>query len=574
MSVIYGGDGDDELFGTDDDDVIVGFAGSDILFGGDGNDTLVGWQGNDYLRGGGGNDLFRGGTGADFLYGDSGIDTAEYGASRSGVIVNLSTGTGSSGDAQGDHLFGIENVSGSAYADALIGNDAANMLDGWVGNDLLAGGGGADRLIGNAGDDVLVGGAGGDRLDGGDGRDLVDYAASTIGVYVDLAYGVGYDGDAEGDTLSGVESVSGSAFGDSLIGNDGNNELWGNAGGDYLRGYGATDYLNGGDGLDYLLGDGDNDTLIGGNGDDILVGGVGADGMHGGRGWDTYYVDNAGDLLSESVGEIGGSDGRDLVYSSISFSLAPSATVLGDVENLTLTGTANINATGNTLANVLVGNSGDNLLIGGAGGDLMRGGAGYDVYYVDSAHDVVDEGLPGSNGIDRVQSSISFDLRGGSAVHGQVENLTLMGGANLRGTGNALGNIIVGNAGANTLDGLGGNDWLIGGAGRDTFVFDSPLNEDMNVDRISDFTVLRDSIKLSHAVMGRLTGVAVDPSGVLAADAFHAGAAAHDASDRIIYNPSNGWLSYDADGIGVAAPIHFATVSAHLAIAHDDFFVV
>jgi Ca2+-binding RTX toxin-like protein len=139
MSVIYGGWGDDEIFGDIEDDIIVGFAGNDILFGLEGNDTLVGWEGNDYLSGGSGNDLFRGGQGADVLSGGRGNDTAEYGVSRTGVIVNLLTGTGSSGEAQGDRLLSIENVTGSPLGDVLIGNDDANVLDGWVGNDFLSG---------------------------------------------------------------------------------------------------------------------------------------------------------------------------------------------------------------------------------------------------------------------------------------------------------------------------------------------------------------------------------------------------------------------------------------------------
>jgi serralysin len=205
----------------------------------------------------------------------------------------------------------------------------------------------------------------------------------------------------------------------------------------------------------------------------------------------------------------------------------------------------------------------------------MRGGAGHDVYWVDRTGDLVDEGAPGSGGIDRILSSISFDLRNGSAVHGVVENLTLMGGANLSGTGNAVANTIVGNDGANVLDGLGGNDWLIGGIGRDVFVFDSRLDASFNVDHFQDFNPAQDSIRLSHSAFGQLTGKAVDPSGVLAANAFYAGSAAHDATDRIIYNPASGWLSYDADGDGRAAGlIHFATVGAHLPINHAEFTVV
>ena len=95
--------------------------------------------------------------------------------------------------------------------------------------------------------------------------------------------------------------------------------------------------------------------------------------MFGGTGNDTYVVDNAGDVVNET-----GGDGTDTVQSSVSFSLADPVHAIGGIENLTLTGTAAINATGNALDNVLIGNSGNNVLIGGAGADTLDGGGGTD----------------------------------------------------------------------------------------------------------------------------------------------------------------------------------------------------
>ena len=117
--------------------------------------------------------------------------------------MDLSAGTGNGGDAQGDTLVSIENISGSQGNDRLTGNAAANILQGWNG------------------DDALRGGVGADRLDGGAGNDTASYDTSWAGVTVDLSTGIGSGGDAQGDILVSIENVSGSAGTDTLIGNAG-----------------------------------------------------------------------------------------------------------------------------------------------------------------------------------------------------------------------------------------------------------------------------------------------------------------------------------------------------------------
>ncbi len=166
---------------------------------------------------------------------------------------------------------------------------------------------------------------------------------------------------------------------------------------------------------------------------------------------DTYYVDNTGDTVIEANGA-----GTDQVSSTVSFSLAGQY-----LENLTLTGSGNINATGNSLANTLTGNSGNNVLNGGTGADAMAGGAGNDTYYVDNIGDTVIEAA--GAGTDQVFSTVSFSLASQYA-----ENLALTGSGNINGTGNALANTLTGNSGNNALSGGDGNDTLEGGAGTDT----------------------------------------------------------------------------------------------------------
>ncbi len=173
--------------------------------------------------------------------------------------------------------------------------------------------------------------------------------------------------------------------------------------------------------------------------------------MAGGAGNDTYYVDNTGDTVIEANGA-----GTDQVSSTVSFSLAGQY-----LENLTLTGSGNINATGNSLANTLTGNSGNNVLNGGTGADAMTGGAGNDTYYVDNIGDTVIEAA--GAGTDQVFSTVSFSLASQYA-----ENLALTGSGNINGTGNALANTLTGNSGNNALSGGDGNDTLEGGAGTDT----------------------------------------------------------------------------------------------------------
>jgi Ca2+-binding RTX toxin-like protein len=176
--------------------------------------------------------------------------------------------------------------------------------------------------------------------------------------------------------------------------------------------------------------------------------------MVGGLGNDTYIVGQSGDVASENSGQ-----GTDVVESSITFTLG------ANVEDLTLTGAANINGTGNTLANELIGNTGNNILDGKAGADTMKGGLGNDTYVVDNAGDVTTE-LVGQ-GTDTVQAGITFTLAN------QIENLTLTGGGDINGTGNTIVNTLLGNGGDNILDGKLGADTMEGGAGDDTYVVDN-----------------------------------------------------------------------------------------------------
>jgi serralysin len=167
---LTGTSANDTLNGAALDDILSGLGGADTLNGNGGADTLDGGSGNDKLYGGDGDDLLIGGSGGDRLDGGAGTDTASYATATAGVTANLGSTSSNRGDASGDTYVGIENLTGSDYADTLTGNSSANKL---------AGGLGADKLTGGSGNDTLIGGAGADTIDGGTGTDMAVFTGAS-----------------------------------------------------------------------------------------------------------------------------------------------------------------------------------------------------------------------------------------------------------------------------------------------------------------------------------------------------------------------------------------------------------
>ncbi|MFO5474115.1 MAG: bluetail domain-containing putative surface protein, partial [Dolichospermum sp.] len=196
-----------------------------------------------------------------------------------------------------------------------------------------------------------------------------------------------------------------------------------------------------------------NNIITGNEINNTLNGGAGIDTLIGGDGNDIYVVDSTTDIITEELEE-----GADTIQSSVTFTLATAP----NVENLTLTGAAAINGTGNAGNNVITGNSAINTLDGGAGIDTLIGGLGNDIYIVDSTTDTITESA--NSGIDTIQSSVTYTV-----LAANVENLTLTGIAAINGTGNAGNNVITGNGANNTLTGGLGKDTLTGGLGVDRF---------------------------------------------------------------------------------------------------------
>ncbi|MFN0193742.1 MAG: CHRD domain-containing protein [Aestuariivirga sp.] len=404
-----------------------------------------------------------------------------------------------------------ETINGTANDDDLFGAGGIDTLRGFAAN---------DRLWGEDGNDILQGGLGGDRLNGGTGVD------SMAGGDGDDLYILDNAGDSTVETATGGTDTVFAAVSHTL-----RNSV------EHLFLTGAGNTNGSGNGL--------ANQIAGTTGSNILNGFGGDDQMTGGLGNDTYYVDSAGDSTSEQTGE-----GIDIVRSSVSYTLA------ANLEKLYLLGVAT-SATGNDLSNFIYGNGTNNVLDGGTGADRFFGFAGDDTFIVDSAGDLVFEQV--GNGTDEVQSSVNHTL----AVN--VENLTLTGAGNINGTGNTGVNIIVGNTGNNFIDGKTGNDTLTGGTGLDNFVFSTAITA--NVDTITDFTVVDDTIRLDDAIFAGLAG------GFLTVNAFRSGAAAADADDRIIHDSATGEIFFDMDGAGGAAQVQFAAVQAGLILTRVDFFV-
>jgi Ca2+-binding RTX toxin-like protein len=236
-----------------------------------------------------------------------------------------------------------------------------------------------------------------------------------------------------------------------------------------------------------------------------------------------------------------------------------SLTLGENVENLTLTGSGAINGTGNSAANTLTGNVGNNTLDGGGGADVLIGGTGNDTYVTDGGDTITEAAAAGT---DTVRSSVTVTLGA------NVENLTLTGSGAINGTGNSAANTLTGNGGANSLNGGAGRDTIAGGSGSDSFVFNTTPGSS-NVDRITDYNVAADTIRLENGVFTGLAG------GTLAAGAFvkNTSGKAADAGDRIIYETDTGKLFFDKDGTGSAAKVHFATLGKNLSLTHADFDV-
>ena len=395
------------------------------------------------------------------LNGGTGIDTASFAYSKIAVTAQINF-PGNIINPAYNSLNDIENLTGSDFNDYLAGDLANNVINGGLGADKMSGGDGSDtyyvdnigdvvtetnggasggtdivysylasytlsnsienglirvtgsaNLTGNSLNNTLYAGAGNNLLNGAGGVDSASYAYATSAIRVSLAIATAQaTGGSGSDTLTAIENLSGSAYNDNLTGNSANNKL------------------------------------SGGAGNDVLNGGAGADNLVGGDGSDTYFVDNTGDIVSETNTNAT-TGGTDTVNSYLS-----QYTLGANIENGRVTASGTASLTGNSFNNILYAGAGNNVLNGGSGSDTVS------YLYAGSA-------------VTASLASTAAQATGGSGSDtlAAIENLT---GSNYNDklTGNSANNKLSGGLGNDVLNGGAGADNMTGGDGSDNYYAD------------------------------------------------------------------------------------------------------
>ena len=496
----------ENLSGSVVNDLLIGDAGANVLAGMDGADSLVGGDGDDTLLGDGqfaidfpvvgtsgpitrfddrgyaADDVLNGGNGFNTLDGGAGSDTADYGDAEGAITVVLGSGYGERLDATGtttlgtDTLIGIENASGGAFNDLLLGDGNANVLSGQAGDDVLRGLGGDDVMNGGDGDDLLRGGLGIDTFNGGDGFDRISLFenGATAGAWVDLqTQQVLNDGFGNVESLSSIEGIGlGTLLADTFLGSSGVNFIFAGTGDtvdarggdDDILLAGATASLDGGDGVDSLefstfrFTDPD---LNGVPDQEDALGGVFVS-LIAGRIFDDGFGDGG---LIANVENVTGTDFDDVLF--------------GDAGNNVLVGLGGFDQ--------IRANGGNDTLDGGDGDDLLRTGNGVDTYLGGDGFDRVSfYNLDATQGVvaDLSTQTIANDGFGNAETMSSIEGL----GSHTRFADSFTGSdernqFLIG--GGDTLYALGGDD--------DIQVDDAPVRLDGGdgIDTLTQFTLTR-----------------------------------------------------------------------------------
>ena len=474
-------------FGNSLNNSLIGNAGDNVLDGLGGNDTMIGGAGNDtYYVAETGDWVIESLAGeSNFVIKAVGLGVYNLSTLASGTVTEIThavlslTGENDIVSSNTPVNFSTplnDTIYGLGGDDSILGGKGSDILDGGTGSDTLLGESGMDTLIGGDGGDSLFGGDGIDSLVGGTGNDtyIIDIAAKD-NIYEDsLAAG----GNADLIQVNGSFSIADPA--------------------PLPIGVPAPGPYAGIEGLIYtglssvtLTGNKLANTITSGDGADSIDGGAGADTLIGGKGNDTYIY-TKDDSIVESL-----SEGTDEVRSGVDINLSssdPRGFALEHIENIVLTGSLNIGATGNTSDNSILGNAASNalsggdgndtlvglggadILTGGAGANSLVGGAGNDTYVINATanpdgsvtiQDTLAE-LAGE-GTDEIRVAADVDL----SQLPDFENVRLTGAGDFNVIGNASSNTITGNTGDNSLDGGTGADSLMGGTGNDTYFVDN-----------------------------------------------------------------------------------------------------
>ena len=459
----------DVLVNVGVDDTVISYVGGAMPSGA--NNLLLGGSANLQATTSGGNVQLTGNAGSDTLYATSGQDTLVAGSG----LATLVSGTG-------NDVFVVNSTSDVVSLSGAHGVDTVQSSVNWTlqnginmlvltGNGNLAGRAvsGNNRINANAGSDTLYAGSGNDTLSAQDGP------ATLVG-------GAGTDTFIIGSTADVIQNISASG---NTVYSSVNYAM--QAGVAVLRLFGDTHVV--------ATGNATADTLVGNFGNDTLQAGTGVAWMEGGMGADLFIVNNVLDVVNQS--NYGQKGTADTIQSSVSYTLP------GTVDNLVLTGTADLKAIGNQNADVIVGNSGkdtlvagqgDDTLISGSGVTLLQGGPGNDTFVVNNQLDTVTTSAADSYNV--LQSSVTYTMPA------NISELVLIGSGNIKGTSNGMDVLMTAGDGADTLVATTGQDTLTagnglvtmtGGTGNDTFVVNN------SNDVITDATTNKNNAILASA---------------------------------------------------------------------------